>query len=522
MNDQAMPGTSGNPDALKQEAMQAEQANANRALQIPIDVATTDALNLMGIELSQFLNSTPIPTIVIDAEHKITHWNKACEFFLGYSAATMVGSKDQWKPFFKYPRPILADLVLTPDGMQQVQDLYGDKYAQSPLIHGAYHATDFFPKLGQSGLWLHFTAAPLHSQDGKVIGAIEIFEDITERREAEDALKRAHDNLETLVVKRTNQLKEANEKLESDIQYRQEIEQKLIGRNDELTALNKELSSAQAQLMQSEKMASIGQLAAGVAHEINNPVGYIFSNVGSLEKYLEDLFEILNFYESIEHTIQSPEVKTQLAELKEKIEINYLKEDIPDLMEQSKEGIERVRKIVQDLKDFSRVDSNVEWQWANLHSGIDSTLNVVNNEIKYRADVVKDYGKLPDVECLPSQLNQVFMNLVVNASHAITSDRGTITIKTRQENEEVVINISDTGSGIPADVLPKIFDPFFTTKPIGKGTGLGLSLSYGIIKKHNGEISVDSVAGQGTTFTIRLPIEHDHDESESEIHSDSK
>lgn len=510
MNEQTTSGTNHSPD------MPGGASPHTRDLKIAVDAPPSDALNFMGIELSQFLNSSPIPTMVIDADHKITHWNKACEFFLGYSAATMVGSKDQWKPFFKYARPILADLVLTEEGMRQIHELYGEKYAQSPLIHGAYHATDFFPRLGQSGLWLHFTAAPLYAQDGKIIGAIEIFEDITERREAEDALKRAHDNLESLVIKRTNQLKEANEKLEADIQYRQEIEQKLIGRNDELTALNKELSSAQAQLMQSEKMASIGQLAAGVAHEINNPVGYIFSNVGSLEKYLSDLFEILNFYESIEHTIQAPDIKKQLAEIKDRIELDYLKDDIPELMEQSKEGIERVRKIVQDLKDFSRVDSNVEWQWSNLHAGINSTLNVVNNEIKYRAEVVKDYGDIPDIECLPSQLNQVFMNLVVNASHAITADRGTITIQTRHENDEVIIKVSDTGSGIPPDVLPKIFDPFFTTKPIGKGTGLGLSLSYGIIKKHNGEIRVDSELGKGTTFTIRLPIEHIHDESENE------
>jgi two-component system NtrC family sensor kinase len=490
-------------------------ANTN-VLSVPIDTPTTDALNLMGVELFQFLNSTPIPTIVIDVHHKITHWNKACEYFLGYSAAIMVGSKDQWKPFYKYPRPILADLILSDEGTTQVSELYENKYALSTLIRGAYHATDFFPNLGQSGLWLHFTAAPLFSHEGKIIGAIEFFEDITERRDAEDALKKAHNNLESLVIKRTNQLKDVNEKLEADILYRQRIEQELIARNAELMALNKELSSAQEQLMQSEKMASIGQLAAGVAHEINNPVGYIFSNVGSLEKYLTNLFEMLNFYESIENQIPSEETKKQIRQLKEKIELDYLKEDIPDLMSQSKEGIDRVRKIVQDLKDFSHVDSNSEWQWTNLHNGIDSTLNVVNNEIKYRADIIKEYGNIPDIECLPSQLNQVFMNLVVNASHAITSERGTITIRTEHIGEEVLISLIDTGAGIPADVLPRIFDPFFTTKPIGKGTGLGLSLSYGIIKKHHGDIYVSSEIGKGTTFTIRLPIQHVRDDTSSE------
>lgn len=481
---------------------------APRRLSIPADIAQSDALHQMGIELAQFLNSTPICTIVIDSSHTVTHWNRAAEFFLGYTAAVMVGSTSQWKPFYKFPRPILADLILSSQTETTVAELYENKYAKSSLIDGAYHATDFFPNLGLGGLWLHFTAAPLFSQDGKVIGAIEILEDITEQREAESALKQAHDNLENLVVKRTNQLKEVNAKLEADIQYRQSIEKELISRNTELMALNEELSSAQAQLMQSEKMASIGQLAAGVAHEINNPVGYIFSNVGSLEKYINNLFEILRFYETLESQIALPESKIQLKELKEKIELEYLMEDIPELMSQSKEGIDRVRKIVQDLKDFSRIDDNLEWHWANLHQGFDSTLNVVNNEVKYKADIIKEYGDIPDVECLASQINQVILNLVVNASHAMGDERGSITLRTRLDQEDVLIQVIDTGSGIRPEVISRIFDPFFTTKPVGKGTGLGLSLSYGIIKKHHGELTVSSELGKGTTFTIRLPIKH--------------
>jgi signal transduction histidine kinase len=260
-------------------------------------------------------------------------------------------------------------------------------------------------------------------------------------------------------------------------------------------------------LLQSEKLASIGQLAAGVAHEINNPVGYIFSNFGTLENYLNDLFQMLSIYEAAEKDI-APKAMAEIAATRNKIELDFLKEDIPVLMQQSKEGIARVRKIVQDLKDFSRVDASQEWQWADLHQGIDSTLNIVNNEIKYKADVVKNYGTVPEVECLPSQINQVVMNLVVNACHAIGPERGKITITTRQEGEIVSIEVTDTGSGIPKDVISRIFDPFFTTKPVGKGTGLGLSLSYGIVKKHNGKIEVASEVGKGTTFTISLPIKH--------------
>lgn len=485
-----------------------EDADSPHTILFTDDKPDTRALNMMGIELSQFLDSSPVPTFVLDANHVITHWNKACEYMLGYSAATMVTTQKQWKPFYKMSRPVLADLILEAQVEHKINEFYEGKFKTSQLIKGAFEATDFFPDLGQSGLWLHFTAAPLYNNRSEVIGAIETLEDITERYEAEEALRQAHNNLEHLVVKRTLQLGELNQKLEADIKQREAIENELIRRNTELTELNVQFSKAQEQLLQSEKMASIGQLAAGVAHEINNPVGYIFSNFGTLENYISDLFEIIQYYESIESHIGQPTVLAELKQLKEKIELDFLKDDIPELMLQSKEGIERVRKIVQDLKDFSRVDSSLEWQWANLHQGIDSTLNVVNNEIKYKADVIKDYGDIPDIECLQSQINQVIMNLVVNASHAIGETRGQITVRTSSDASQVYIEVSDNGSGIPKEIVSRIFDPFFTTKPIGKGTGLGLSLSYGIIKKHNGDIRVASEFGKGTSFTISLPIKH--------------
>jgi signal transduction histidine kinase len=174
-------------------------------------------------------------------------------------------------------------------------------------------------------------------------------------------------------------------------------------------------------------------------------------------------------------------------------------------MDESKDGITRVKNIVQNLKDFSHVDASDEWHYADLHSGINSTLNIVNNEIKYKANVVKEYGAIPEVECLLSQLNQVFMNLLVNAAHAI-EERGTITIRTGQKGDEVWVEVTDTGKGIAPEHLKKIFDPFFTTKPIGKGTGLGLSLSYGIVQKHHGRIEVQSEIGKGTIFRVWLPI----------------
>jgi signal transduction histidine kinase len=316
------------------------------------------------------------------------------------------------------------------------------------------------------------------------------------------------DEREELVTRRTYQLEQANGRLEEDIKRRETVEAELTRRNKELTELNAKLSMAQEQLVQSGKLASIGQLAADVAHEINNPIGYIFSNFSTLENYIADLMKMLTAYQEAEQSIQQPLVLSALNDLREQIELEFLKEDIPVLMKESKEGIVRVRKIVQDLKDFSRTDANQEWQWANLHQGIDSTLNIVNNEVKYKADVVKQYGDIPDIECLPSQINQVVMNMVVNAAHAIKGKRGAITVSTGAEGENVWIKIADNGCGIPKENLLRIFDPFFTTKPIGTGTGLGLSLSYGIVQKHRGSIEVESEVGAGTTFCITLPIRH--------------
>jgi len=280
----------------------------------------------------------------------------------------------------------------------------------------------------------------------------------------------------------------------------------LLLANDELTKLNGQLHDARDKLLQSERLASIGQLAAGVAHEINNPIGYIFSNFGMLEKYMARVFQMLDAYEAAEIALAGTAVAAGLKALREETEIDFLREDIPVLMAESKEGIGRVRTIVQNLKDFSRVDTLQEWVMADLHHGIDSTLNMVSNEVKYKAEVVREYGTIAQVECLPSELNQVFMNLLVNASHAIGEKRGVITLRTGQDGSNVWIEIRDDGAGIAPENLTRIFDPFFTTKPVGKGTGLGLSLSYGIVKKHLGRIEVESELGVGTTFRVVLPV----------------
>ncbi len=275
--------------------------------------------------------------------------------------------------------------------------------------------------------------------------------------------------------------------------------------NAQIKAVNEQLEAAQNQLLQSEKMASVGQLAAGVAHEINNPVGYINSNVATLKQYASDLFDMLDAYAQLESSIENKDKLKDVEVIKEKIDLKYLREDIVELIGESLEGLTRVKQIVQDLKDFSHVDGGV-WEWADLQKGLDSTLNVASNELKYKAEVVKKYGGIPQVECMPSQLNQVFMNILVNAAHAIET-RGQITISTGEQGDEVYVSIQDTGSGMSEEIQKRIFEPFYTTKAVGTGTGLGLSLSYGIVEKHGGRIDLHSDPGKGTTFTVWLPIQ---------------
>jgi signal transduction histidine kinase len=267
----------------------------------------------------------------------------------------------------------------------------------------------------------------------------------------------------------------------------------------------KEIQQVQIQLLQSEKMAAIGQLAAGIAHEINNPVGFVTSNLKTLDVYKQDIFEILDAYEALEAACTSDEaVLLKIRALKQKKDFGFLRTDLGQLISESQQGMARVAKIVSDLKDFAHAE-NKEWRWTDLNSGLDSTLNIVWNEIKYHCTVNKSYGDIPEVYCISSQINQVLLNLLVNAAQSIP-EKGEITIRTGQTGEEVFIAIADTGSGIPAENLARIFEPFFTTKPVGKGTGLGLSISYDIVQKHRGRLEVESTVGEGTTFTVWLPV----------------
>ena len=288
----------------------------------------------------------------------------------------------------------------------------------------------------------------------------------------------------------------------TDITERKRMEAMLQARGEEQQLLISKLQEAHDQLLQSEKMASIGQLAAGIAHEINNPIGFVNSNMSSLQGYVATLFDVIAQYEAALR--EAPGLAARVEEVRGQADLGFLEDDIGDLVGESLDGLKRVRDIVQALKDFSHV-GETDWQVASLHAGLDSTLNIVANELKYKARIEKQYGELPPILCLASQLNQVFMNLLVNAGQAISSD-GVISIRTGHAGDWVWVEIGDTGAGIAPEHLNRIFEPFFTTKAVGSGTGLGLSLSYGIVNKHGGRIEVASEVGQGTRFTVHLPV----------------
>ena len=320
-------------------------------------------------------------------------------------------------------------------------------------------------------------------------------------RERTEALEESlHEN-----EKINRALHNAKAQMEIEMEERKRTLVALEHEQKEQRILIKKLEDAHHQLLQSEKMASIGQLAAGVAHEINNPIGYVHSNLGSLQEYLHSLFSLIEVYE---RALRLPDPKAMLPEIEEmraRYDIDFITGDLPQLMSESREGIERVTAIVRNLKDFSYSGRDDSWKSADLHAGLDSTINIVWNELKYKVTLERHYGKLPLVQCRPSELNQVFMNILLNASHAI-DERGTITVSTGVEGDEVWVEIQDSGHGIPEEILQRIFDPFFTTKPVGSGTGLGLSISYGIVKKHNGRIEARNIPGAGACFRIMLPI----------------
>jgi hemerythrin-like metal-binding protein len=316
-------------------------------------------------------------------------------------------------------------------------------------------------------------------------------------------------DLFTLLTERNQRLVVVNEEVRRSqaalAEANLSLEVRVNERTRDLSETLAKLQHTQNRLLQSEKLAAVGQLAAGVAHEINNPVGFVTSNMGSLTDYVGQLFALIDQYQEA-LTSLSAEHRAVLQAASQKIDLDYLREDIPTLLQESRDGLTRVKNIVNGLRDFSRVDDG-QWKPTDPIQILESALQIAGNEIKHKASVVKELVTLPAVDCISSQINQVLVNLLVNAAQAVTSP-GTITVRSGVQGESVWLEISDNGCGMPEDVKKRIFEPFYTTQEVGKGTGLGLSISWEIMQRHQGEIEVTSAPGQGSTFHLTLPIHH--------------
>lgn len=433
---------------------QLQRANQQALEKIRQHQALTEAL----------LQNTATPIFVIDSQHRVLVWNKACEQLTGVKVQEVVGTDRHWSGFYAQKRPCLIDVLLDESSPEVLSQWYPE-HSRSELLKESLQAEGWRSGADGEPIYLTFNAALVRDTKGCVIAAIETLQDITPRKKMEDELEQA----------------------------------------------NREIKQAHLQQLQSGKMASIGQLAAGVAHEINNPIGFVTSNLGSLEKYLAKLKEFISFQDQELATQANQETLERVTANRKQLKIDFTLADIDDLLAESRDGVDRVGKIIRDLKRFSRVDE-AEYKMADVIECLESSINIVWNEVKYKAVLNRDFAELPEILCFPGQLNQVFVNLLVNAAQAIET-QGTIDLKTWADEDAVYIRISDSGCGISEQNCQRIFEPFFTTKEVGKGTGLGLSITYDIIKKHQGDIQVESQIGAGTSFTIMLPIRSEESKS---------
>ncbi len=326
----------------------------------------------------------------------------------------------------------------------------------------------------------------IRETDGVVVGFRGVGRDVTRRRQMEEELKHNQEEL----IRKNREIDESKQGVQRAL--------------SELKNAHEKLKASQLKILQQEKMASIGQLAAGVAHELNNPMSFISSNLGTLDKYVNRLSEFIRLQSEWLKFVKDDAIIRRIDEKRKELKLDHILKDVKILLKESLDGSDRVKRIVSELNSFSRMDQE-EYKKANINECIESAITIVWNELKYKSTLKKAYGELPTIKCYPRQINQIFVNLLINAVNSI-ADKGVITIKTWHKDGYIWTSVSDSGAGIPQQNLVKIFEPFFTTKEAGKGTGLGLSITYEIVQRHKGEITVESEAGKGTSFTIKIPV----------------
>ncbi len=445
---------------------------------------------------------------MLDPEGRVSSWNQGAESINGYREDEILGKS-------------VSCLYLPED----VESGKPEKELKEAAAVGRFQDESYRIRRDGSCFWANATITALRDRNGRLRGFAKVVRDITERKLTQEALQKAYDNLERRVAERTVELVRANKRLRREIIERKQMEKELRDSEAQLRqqtqqlqqALHK-LKQAQAQLVQSEKMSSLGQLVAGVAHEINNPVSFIYGNLNYAEQYFQQLLDLIELYQQY-YPQPSAEIQAQI----QLIDLDFVTLDLPKLLHSMKVGADRIYQIVRSLRNFSHLD-RAEKQPVNIHEGIDNTLLILQSRLKPcpghpTLEVVKEYGDLPLVDCYAGELNQVFMNILSNAIDALEESfvmgycssghgKGQIRIWTEMINADwVAIHIADNGVGITEEVKQRLFDPFFTTKPVGKGTGLGLSISYKIVvEKHGGHLKCFSSPGQGTEFAIEIPL----------------
>lgn len=464
---------------------------------------------------------------MLDPEGKVVSWNRGAERINGYTAEEIIG------------QPVSA--FYPPEDIRIGKPTYELQIAASV---GRFEDESRRVRRDGSQFWAHTVVTALHDKQGQLRGFAKVTRDITERKHAEAALQQAYDDLEHRVQERTAELMDTNRLLQYEVVERKQAEAglrqseaQLRQQTHQLQQTLQRLQETQAKLVQSEKMSSLGQLVAGVAHEINNPVNFISGNIIYASQYVQDLLAVLALYQTA-----CPHPSPDIAEALADYDIAFVQADLPKLLNSMKVGADRIRQIVLSLRNFSRLDE-AEKKPVDIHEGLDNTLMILQHRLKARpgfrdVTIHKDYADLPLVDCYAGQLNQVFMNILSNAIDALEEkaqttelsraddscqtpstaqqaegDRPpafqpTITLQTTQRDRNwIVIRIADNGLGITDRVKQRLFDPFFTTKPVGKGTGLGLSISYQIVvEQHGGQLKCQSNPNQGTEFVIEIPL----------------
>ena len=410
-------------------------------------------------EFYDILDSIPVPIFIKDSTGIFTNCNKAYEKFMGLNSNEIIGkSVYDIAPKYLADKYHAKDQEILTQGNMQV-------YEGTVTTKGMDH-------------YVLFNKSVYRSSVGEIQGLVGVINDITEQKKAEQTLEK---------------------------------------RNTEIKTALANLKQTQMQLVQQEKLAGIGQLAAGVAHEINNPLGFVLSNFDSLKKYLVKITDVFHKYSELKNRVLESdtqvlkELAQQLVVFEKQKKIAYIFEDLEPIIQESDDGLKRLGDIVKALKLFSRVDKNSEFECYDLNVGIKNTLIIGRNEIKYVAEMELELGEIPEIQASAGQINQVLLNIIINAAHGIKEKQmgklGMIRITSRHDDQFVYCSIQDNGIGMTAETIKNIFTAFFTTKPSGQGTGLGLSISYDIVvNKHRGDISVSSEKGIGTTFTIKLPI----------------